>query len=183
MLAPTAYADVSRGDAGAVAYDEVLPTDGSRGGRGGHGHDGPLEPCRIVVCRRCGHEEGAGSWLMRLTSPDDEDATANAARIARQRTEARVHKWYSDTMTLRGVSFPIYAAETWPATLIGSGSSGDDLTELTVGHHAEETTTRSPSPTSRSRLRSASRTMTTSAAPGERSRGGSTTTTAHDRRP
>jgi hypothetical protein len=62
---------------GAVAYDEVLPTDGSRGGRGGHGHDGPLEPCRIVVCRRCGHEEGAGSSLMRFTSPDDEDEAAN----------------------------------------------------------------------------------------------------------
>jgi hypothetical protein len=124
---------------GAVAYDEVLPTDGSRGGRGGHGHDGPLEPCRIVVCRQCGHEEGAGSSLMRFASPDDEDEATKAARIARNRAQARVRKWYSDTMTLRGVSFPIYAAETWPATITGSGSSGNDLTELTVGHHAEET--------------------------------------------
>jgi hypothetical protein len=41
-------------------------------------------------------------------------------------------------MTLRGVTFPIYAAETWPASINGSGSSGDDLTELTVGHHSEE---------------------------------------------
>jgi hypothetical protein len=49
-----------------------------------------------------------------------------------------VQKWYSDTMTLRGVSFPIYAAETWPASINGSGPSGDDLTELTVGHHSEE---------------------------------------------
>jgi hypothetical protein len=52
-------ADVPCPARGAVAYDEVLPTDGSRGGRGGHGHDGPLEPCRITVCRICGHEEGA----------------------------------------------------------------------------------------------------------------------------
>jgi hypothetical protein len=123
---------------GAIAYDEVLPTDGSRGGRGGHGHDGPLEPCRIVVCRQCGHEEGAGSALFPYTSPDDEDEATKAARIARHRGEARVQKWHSDTMTLRGVTFPIYAAETWPATINGSGSSGDDLTELTVGHHAEE---------------------------------------------
>jgi hypothetical protein len=123
---------------GAIVYDEVLPTDGSRGGRGGHGHDGPLEPCRIVVCRRCGHEEGAGSSLVWFTSPDDEDDAAKAARIARHRAEARARKWYSDTMTLRGVSFPIYAAENWPARVIGSGSSGDELTELTVGHHAEE---------------------------------------------
>jgi hypothetical protein len=123
---------------GAVAYDEVLPTDGSRGGQGGHGHDGPLDPCRIVVCRHCSHEEGAGSALFRYTSPDDEDEAAKAVRIARHRARARVQKWYSDTMTLRGVTFPIYAAETWPATITGSGSSGDDLTELTVGHHAEE---------------------------------------------
>jgi hypothetical protein len=123
---------------GAIAYDEVLPTDDSRGGRGGHGHDGPLEPCRIVVCRACGHEEGAGSSLMRFTSPDDEDDAAKAARIARHRAEARVQKWYRDTMTLRGVTFPIYAAETWPARITGSGSSGANLTKLTVGHDTEE---------------------------------------------
>jgi hypothetical protein len=123
---------------GAIDYREVLPADGSRGGRGGHGHDGPLEPCRVVVCHRCGHEEGAGSSLMRFTSPDDEDEVAKAARIARHRAEARVHRWYADTMTLRGVTFPIYAAEGWPASIKGSGSSGDDLTELTVGHRAEK---------------------------------------------
>jgi hypothetical protein len=123
---------------GAIDYAEVLPTDESRGGRGGHGDDGPLEPCRIVVCRHCGHEEGAGSGLMRFTSPDDEDAAAKATRIARQRAEARVRKWHSDTMTLRGVTFPIYAAESWPARITGSGSRGDDLTELTIGHDAEE---------------------------------------------
>ncbi len=124
---------------GATAYDEVLPTDGSRGGRGGHGHDGPLEPCRIVVCRECGHEEGAGTSFMRFTSPDDEDEATKAARIARHRAEARVQKWYRDTMTRRGVTFPIYAAESWPARITGSGSSGDDLTKLTLGHDAEET--------------------------------------------
>jgi hypothetical protein len=124
---------------GAIDYDEVQPTDGSRGGRGGHGHDGPLEPSRIVVCRRCGHEEGAGSGLIRLTSPDNEDETAKAARIARHRAEARVRKWHSDAMTLRGVTFPIYAAETWPARITGSGSSRDDLTTITIGHYAEET--------------------------------------------
>jgi hypothetical protein len=41
-------------------------------------------------------------------------------------------------MTLRGVTFPVYAAENRPARIVGSGSSGNDLTELTVGHHAEE---------------------------------------------
>jgi hypothetical protein len=122
----------------ATVYDEVLPTDGSRGDRGGHGDDGSLDPCRIVVCRRCGHEEGAGSSLMRFTSPDDEDDAAKAARIARHRAETRARQWHSDTMTLRGVTFPIYAAQSWPARIVGSGSSRDELTELTVGHHAEE---------------------------------------------
>lgn len=58
---------------GAVAYDEVLPTDDSRGGRGGHGHDGPHLPNRIVVCRRCGHEEGAGRSITRYGSADDDN--------------------------------------------------------------------------------------------------------------
>lgn len=97
-----------------------------------------MEPCLIVVCRCCGHEEGAGTALFAYISPEDEDEPTKAARIARHRAEARVQKWYSDTMTLRGVTFPIYAAEGWPATIIGSGSSGGDLTELTIGHHAEE---------------------------------------------
>ena len=49
-----------------------------------------------------------------------------------------MQKRYSDTLTLRGVTFPIYAAETWPARISGSGSDCDDLTELTIGHRAEE---------------------------------------------
>jgi hypothetical protein len=124
---------------GALDYDEVLPTDESRGGRGGHGHDGPHEPCRIVVCRRCGHEEGAGTSLFAYTSPDDEDEDAKADRIARHRAEARVQKWYSDTMTLRGVTFPIYAAERWHLRITGSGAHGDELTNIKIGHLAEET--------------------------------------------
>jgi hypothetical protein len=74
---------------GAVAYDEVVPTDDSRGGQGGHGHDGPMTPCRIVVCRQCGHEEGAGSSLMLLRSLGDEDEATKAARLARHRAKAR----------------------------------------------------------------------------------------------
>src|SRR5450631_4334170 len=85
---------------GALAYDEVLPTNGSRGGRGSHGHDGPLEPCRITVCRICGHEEGAGRTIMRFGSADDEpdDETAAAERRARARAHQRIEKWYSDKL-------------------------------------------------------------------------------------
>ena len=66
----------------AVDYDEVLLTDGSRGSQGGHGHDGPPDPGRIVVCRQCGHEEGAGTSLFAYFSPEDEDDARKAARIA-----------------------------------------------------------------------------------------------------
>lgn len=74
----------------------------------------------------------------RSSDDDDEDEATKVARLARHRAEARVQKWYADTLTLRGVTFPIYAAENWPARIIGSGSSGNDLTELTVGHLAAE---------------------------------------------
>lgn len=123
---------------GAIDYDEVTPTDGSRGGSGGHGHDGPLEPNRIVVCRRCGHEEGAGTGLTRFSWPDDEDETAKVARIARHRAEARVRKHDSDAMTLLGVTFPIYAADGWPISITGSESRGKDLSMITIGHFAEQ---------------------------------------------
>jgi hypothetical protein len=133
---------------GAVAYDEVLPTDGSRGGRGGHGHDGPLEPCRITVCRRCGHEEGAGRSILRFGSTDNEpsDQEAAAERLARRRAHQRIQKWYVDKLTLRGVAFPIYAAENWDIQIgdgfgtrgkLTSGPSkgtGDDVSHLTIDH-------------------------------------------------
>jgi hypothetical protein len=87
---------------GAVAYDEVLPTDGSRGGRGGHGHDGPLQPCRITVCRVCSHEEGAGRSISRFGSTDNEpeDEKTAADRAARRRADQRIQKWYVDKLTL-----------------------------------------------------------------------------------
>ncbi len=135
---------------GAVAYDEVLPTNDSRGGRGGHGHDGPLEPNRIVVCRRCGHEEGAGRSITRFGSTDDEpeDKEAAAKRLARQRAHERVQKWLVDTLTLRGVAFPIYSAENWQLQIgDGFGSRGrptsgpskprsDHVRHLTIDHFA-----------------------------------------------
>jgi hypothetical protein len=38
-------------------------------------------------------------------------------------------------MTLRAVTFPVYAAEGWPAMIGSSGSRGDQLTTLTISHH------------------------------------------------
>jgi hypothetical protein len=145
---PVTDADVPCPACGAVAYDEVIPTDGSRGGRGGHGRDGPLEPCHITVCRVCGHEEGAGRSITRFGSNDDEpeDEAAAAERVARRRAHQRIQKWYVDKLTLRGVAFPIYSAENWHiqtgdgfgtlAKPIGAASkgTGHDVSHLTIDH-------------------------------------------------
>jgi hypothetical protein len=71
---------------------------------------------------------------MRLSSPEDEDEDARAARIARARADQRVQQWYRNKITLLGPTFPIYAAEGWPAQINGSGWSGADLTQLTIAH-------------------------------------------------
>ncbi len=36
------------------------------------------------------------------------------------------------------MTFPVYAAEGWPAQIRGSGSQGDALTELTIAHFESE---------------------------------------------
>jgi hypothetical protein len=73
---------------------------------------------------------------MRFEQPDraDEDEAARQARMARIRAEQAVQRWYANKMTLLGVTFPIYAAEGWPARINGQGSSGDDLTYLSIAH-------------------------------------------------
>jgi hypothetical protein len=73
---------------------------------------------------------------MRIGQPDsaDEDTAAQEARMTRLRAEEAVQRWYSNKITLMAVTFPIYAAEGWPARINGQGSHGDDLTHLTIAH-------------------------------------------------
>jgi hypothetical protein len=115
----------------AIDYEECAPTEDWRGGRARP--DGSTEPGPIVVCRVCGHQEREGA-IHRFTSPENEGETARAERIARLRAEHRVQQWHAHSLTLRAVAFPIYAVESWPAQINGSGSVGDRLTELTVAH-------------------------------------------------
>jgi hypothetical protein len=117
---------------GAVDYEECVPSESWRGGR--PDPDGTTIPNPIVVCRVCGHEEREGSFYA-LVSDDAEDEATREAQIARAQAHARAQRWYSDTMTLRAVTFPIYAAERWPALIGGSGSRSDQLTNLTIGHY------------------------------------------------
>jgi hypothetical protein len=116
---------------GAIDYEECVPTESWRGGRAGP--DGMTIPTPIVVCRCCGQEEAEGS-ISRFASPEGEDEQTRAQRLARWRAERRVQQWYQHKIVLMAVTFPIYAAQGWPAQINGSGSSGDDLTELTIAH-------------------------------------------------
>lgn len=65
-------------------------------------------------------------------------SNCSAACLRRSRSWRR-RSARSCSVSRRGDFLAIYAAETWPARITGSGSSGDDLTKLTVGHDTEET--------------------------------------------
>ena len=119
---------------GAVQYEEYFPTEEWRGGRGSKGTDS-FVPSPLIVCRLCGNQEQAGG-IVRFEQPDDanEDAAAREARMAGIRTEQAVQRWYANKLTLMGVTFPIYAAECWPARINGQGSQGDDLARLVIAH-------------------------------------------------
>jgi len=119
---------------GAVQYDEYFPTEEWRAGRGTKGTD-TFVPSPLVVCRVCGHQEQAGG-IFRMDQADnaDEDEVSRAARMARIGAEQAAQRWYSNKITLMAVTFPIYAAEGWPARINGSGSHGDDLTHLVIAH-------------------------------------------------
>lgn len=130
---PVEDADVPCPACGAIDYEERVPTEHWRGGT--PGPDGTVIPNPMVVCRQCGHEEREGTFFGVGAACDDEDEAAREARAARAREHARVGRWYSNTMTLRALTFPVYAAEGWPAVIGGSGSHGDRLTSLTIDHH------------------------------------------------
>jgi hypothetical protein len=131
---PVEDADVPCPACGAIDYEERVPTECWRGGT--PGPDGTVIPNPIVVCRQCGHEEPEGTFFAVGAASDDvEDEAAREARAARAHEHARVGRWYSNMMTLRALTFPVYAAEGWPAVIGGSGSHGDRLTSLTIDHH------------------------------------------------
>jgi hypothetical protein len=131
---PVEDAEVPCPVCGAVQYEQHFATEQWRAGRGRKGTDS-YEPHPLIVCRVCGHQEHVGG-IFRYGQVDkaDEDEAARAARMARVRAQQATQRWYADKMTLMGVTFPIYAAEGWPAQIHGSGSQGDDLTQLTIAH-------------------------------------------------
>lgn len=123
---------------GKIAYEQYFVTEEWRAGRGMKGTDS-FQASPLIVCRVCGHQEHIAGIMRFGRSEDededeDEDEATLEARLARVRAEQAAQRWYSDKMTLMGVTFPIYAAEGWPARINGSGSHGDELTSLVIAH-------------------------------------------------
>jgi hypothetical protein len=116
---------------GAIDWDEYTPFEEWRGGRGSK-VDGTHVASPVVSCVVCGHEEREPAFTTYGSEPEDEDEATRAARLARARAQHRKHDWLAGALTLRAAQFPIYAAEDYRAKLGGSGSQGDDLTEITV---------------------------------------------------
>lgn len=139
---PAAYPSVRVTDAtepcpacGAVDYEECTPTEQWRGGT--VNPDGTRAPSPLVVCRICGHQEREGAfYALHSDSDDTEDEAAREARLARAEAEARLQRWYSDTMTVRAATSPIYAADGWPARVAGSQLRGTEQTSITIRHDA-----------------------------------------------
>jgi hypothetical protein len=120
---------------GSIDWDEYTPFEEWRGGRGSK-VDGTHIPNPVVSCRVCGHEEPEGTFFGFRSQPaESEDEATRAARIACARAEQRKRQWLTDTLTLRATHFPIYSVEGWPAVLGGSGSRGDELTQITIEHY------------------------------------------------
>ena len=131
---PVDDADVPCPACGAIDYEERVPTEPWRGGT--PGPNGTVIPNPIVVCRQCGHEEGGGTFFAVGEAYDDEeDEAAREARVARAREHERVGRWLSNAMMLRALTFPVYAAEGWPAVIGSSSSHGDRLTSIRIDHH------------------------------------------------
>jgi hypothetical protein len=119
---------------GAVNWEEYVPTDSWDGPR--PGSDRSSTPNPIVACRVCGHEEPEGTFYAAHSSVGKAaDEAARDARLARVLADQRAQRWYADTMTLRAVTFAIYAADGWPATVGTQSSRGDQLVTLTISHH------------------------------------------------
>jgi hypothetical protein len=85
---------------GATAWERVVPSDFSRGSR--QRGSGPEEPSAVIVCRRCGHEEGEGVWYgFADAACVPPDPAAIERHMQRRRAEQR--------RIIAEVDFPLYA--------------------------------------------------------------------------
>jgi hypothetical protein len=125
---------------GRTVWDEVTPTDDSRGMRNmpgtnpprrppTHDHYAGMEPTPFVVCCACGHEESIGA-MIRFTRRSDEDDAEKKRRVR----EAQQRIRDDQRQTLATVQFEVFTDQGWPASMSGSGASDDVVDSVTVQH-------------------------------------------------
>ncbi len=103
---------------GSVAWEQVWPSDDSRGM--GSSDGGEMEPSPFVVCCTCGHEEPVGVWVglpLPLDAHEEDEGPDTAWLRERALRNAAV---------LREVDFPIYVAAgcIGPWRLVGWSRTG-----------------------------------------------------------
>jgi hypothetical protein len=91
----------------AVDWDQVWPTDQSRGGS--EGPDGEFVPTPLVVCRVCGHEESVGGPTVSAMVREGPLSPEDAERIQRLREERLRYT----REVLDNVDFAVYSVAGW----------------------------------------------------------------------
>jgi hypothetical protein len=125
---------------GRTVWDEVTPSDDSRGMRSIPGTNPPsrppmhndyegMEPAPFVVCCACGHEESIGA-MMRFSSSSDQVDAEKKRRVREMRQRIRGEQ----RQTLATVRFQVLTDQGWPASMSGSGALGDVVDSVTVQH-------------------------------------------------
>jgi hypothetical protein len=124
---------------GAATWERVTPTDNSRGS------GGPLgsrpRPTAVIVCVRCGHEVGEGTWY------GSGGSNPGALRIPWSPLRP-VRRWWSLRSLRPGrakanhkLDFPVYALIGADAEPAGQGSGPDGVHSLTMRQRQAEITT------------------------------------------
>lgn len=121
---------------GETSWEEITPTDGSRGMHGTGDHD--MRPSYVVVCVACGHEEGSGAWI----TMSYDDAGSPAEHEAR-RAAWQAERWEHDRKLLERVAIPVYVLASWsgPRTLAAYGGPERRVTSISVMHGDDEDAT------------------------------------------
>ena len=135
---PVTDADEPCPACGALAWERVTPTDGSRGTSGPSG--GRMRPTAVIVCTRCGHEVNEGGWY----------GPGVSTRVRWSPWRALAHVWNGGRSphrvrdpVLDDLGFPVYALADAEAELAGHGwDRRYGVHSATTSHEGVDITTR-----------------------------------------
>jgi hypothetical protein len=111
---------------GATAWDQIHPTDGSRGRYGPQ-----MLPTPFVACRACGHEYSGGVFHSLACAVEP-----SAEELERLEHEVEVQLRERGRKALDGVDFAIYVARGHAPRIGGWGGRNGETNRVTVEHGA-----------------------------------------------